>query len=374
MVAQQRIECAEKMAGHLRAGEIEHELMALRAACATGLVQAPVRVGAVEFAIRVHHLRLHPKTEVHAEPPHGVDQRRKPIREETGVGLPVAEAACVVAPTAEPAVVEHEAFDAERGSVLREALQRREVLPEADGLPSIEVHAARTCGCLRQDASADMAVQRMAQRGAAAVAHAQHRLGRIERAIGRHADLAGIEPRRHQQTGAIGIAFDEDLMIAAPSEMGAERQSMGLGGVGLCEQQPMTCAVSRPPLEGHRPLEAVGDRAAHGLHLGGPAACVAGDGLRPSRQRQRERGQSQHRDLCPAVVFETRTAGDDAVRVQRPLDRDRQGEPLVEEAQLPMARVRRLIGRDQHELGMQRATVALQQHGGPTAETGTRLR
>jgi hypothetical protein len=39
-----------------------------------------------------------------------------------------------------------------------------------------------------------------------------------------------------------------------------------------------------------------------------------------------------------------------------------------------MARVQRLIGFDQHEIGMQRATVALQQHGGPTAETGTRLR
>ena len=332
--------------------------MALRAAVATGFVQAPVRVGAVEVAVRAHHLRLHPEAEVHAEAAHGVDERCEPLREALGVGLPVAEAARVVAPAAEPAVVEHEAFDAEGGGVAGEPLQRREVLPETDRFPGVEMHAARARGRARQDGGAHMAVQRMPQRGAAAVAEAQHRVRRFERAARRDADLAGVEPCRHQQAGAVGIALQEHLVVTAPGEMCAEGEPVGLVCVGLFDEEPMAARVARPAFEGHRSLDAVRDRGADRLHLGGPAAGVACDLLRPRGQRERERREPQHRDLGSAAVVEAAPTGDDARGVERPVEGDPERESHILESQRQALRgIDRCV--DQHELRVKRATLEL---------------
>ena len=55
-----------------------------------------------------------------------------------GIDCPVAEGAAVVGAAVEPAVVEHEALDAEVGGRVDERQQPRELVIEVDGLPGVE--------------------------------------------------------------------------------------------------------------------------------------------------------------------------------------------------------------------------------------------
>ena len=98
----------------------EHGLVARR-------VERPIGMGAVEVAVGVDHLGLDPDAELHAEPPHVLDERRQTVGIDLGRHPPVAEPRRVVAPGTEPSVVEHEAFDAERRRRRRRAAASRPV-------------------------------------------------------------------------------------------------------------------------------------------------------------------------------------------------------------------------------------------------------
>lgn len=140
---EQRVEALEDVGVGPGVREVEHVLLtALGGQTPPGL-EDPLRVGAREVRVEVDHLRLDPQTELHAETTDGVHERREPLRPDHRVDSPVAEPRGVVPASEEPAVVQHEALDADSGGALGQRQERREVVVEVDRLPRVERDRAR---------------------------------------------------------------------------------------------------------------------------------------------------------------------------------------------------------------------------------------
>ena len=67
----------EDVLAHLVAGEVEDQLVTVQQRHPVAGGEDPVGVVAVEVGVGVDHLRLEPEPELHAEPAHVVDQRRR---------------------------------------------------------------------------------------------------------------------------------------------------------------------------------------------------------------------------------------------------------------------------------------------------------
>ena len=79
VLAQQRVELVEQVVRHLVARQVEHQLVAADDPRAARHLQCPARVGPVQIAVGVDHLRLDPQAELQAQAPHVGDQRRQPV-------------------------------------------------------------------------------------------------------------------------------------------------------------------------------------------------------------------------------------------------------------------------------------------------------
>ena len=154
------VEQREQRVAHVRVGaglpQVEHLLVPPGRRVGVAAAQHPLRVGAGEVAVEVHHLGLDPEAEVHAGGPHVVDQRVQPVRPDVGVDGPVAEAGEVGAAAAEPAVVEHEPLHAHLGRGVGERGEAGEVVVEVGGLPGVHQHRPR---CRQRHGAAQVGVQ-----------------------------------------------------------------------------------------------------------------------------------------------------------------------------------------------------------------------
>ncbi|MNW59923.1 hypothetical protein D3C74_378770 [compost metagenome] len=103
----------DDIVAYLRARQIQNQLVAGLAASAVRHMQAPVRIGAVQFAVRRHHLRFEPEAELHTEPSDPFHQVRQTLRQLAGIHEPVAQRSGIVIAAAEPAVVKHEQLNAQ---------------------------------------------------------------------------------------------------------------------------------------------------------------------------------------------------------------------------------------------------------------------
>ncbi len=151
VVGQHGRDAVEDVRVSLGVRDVQHLLVAPRRRQHAGTrPEHPVGVGPVEVGVRVDHLGLEPETELHAERSDVLDQRGEAVRPHGVVDVPVTETRAVVAAVAEPAVVEHEAFDTHRGGGVGQRRQPREVVIEVDGFPRVEHDGARTQRALAQ--------------------------------------------------------------------------------------------------------------------------------------------------------------------------------------------------------------------------------
>ena len=149
VLLEQRVQPPGDVVVRVRVREIEHLLLPRRRRQRHPPAQDPVGMPAREVAVGVDHLGLDPEAELHAELAHVVDQRMQALRPDVFVDEPVAETGRVVAPTGEPAVVEHEAFDADVGRGIRQSRQLVEGVVEVHGLPRVEGDGAGATRMLR---------------------------------------------------------------------------------------------------------------------------------------------------------------------------------------------------------------------------------
>ncbi|MNI25186.1 hypothetical protein D3C73_788250 [compost metagenome] len=127
---------------YLRARQIQNQLVAGLAASAVRHMQAPVGMGAVQLAVRRHHLRFEPEAELHAEPSDPFHQIRQALRQLAGIHEPVAQRSGVVIAAAEPAVVKHEQLDAQRLAGTGDIFDFVGIEVEVGSFPVVDQHRA----------------------------------------------------------------------------------------------------------------------------------------------------------------------------------------------------------------------------------------
>jgi hypothetical protein len=143
VLGDERVEPGEQVLRDLRVPDVEHLLVAPLPRAAPDRTEHPIRMGAGEVGVEVHHLRLDPEPDLHAELADDVEQRMESVGPHLLVDVPVPETGGVVAATTEPAIVEHESLDPDRRRGLGEAPQAIEVVIEVDGLPRVEHDRSR---------------------------------------------------------------------------------------------------------------------------------------------------------------------------------------------------------------------------------------
>ncbi len=185
------------------------------------------------------------------------------------VDVPVAEAAGVVAPAQEPAVVEDEALHADGGGAVGDRGQPLEVVVEVDRLPDVEHH--RLGGWMRRQAAL-VGVQ-CRREPVEPVARRDHVHPRGRVALARaEPDLAGQQQLAAADGGAgRGVALDAEHRVAAPGDVHAEHLAVRRGEAGGAEHGERCGPQARPSGAGLPEPETVGDR----VPLGGSLVLVA---------------------------------------------------------------------------------------------------
>ena len=105
------VDDAEHIVLHFRVRDVEHELVAIVICVALRLQDNPIRMLLKQFALRVHHLRLNPYTELHTSFLCISNEARYALRQLALCSLPVAQSGVVVLARiliGEPSVVEQE--------------------------------------------------------------------------------------------------------------------------------------------------------------------------------------------------------------------------------------------------------------------------
>ena len=126
---------------HLRVGDVEHELIAIIICVALRLQDNPVGMLLKQFALRVHHLRLNPYTELHTSLLCVSYKTRNTLRQLALCSLPVAQSGVVVLARiliGEPSVVEQEHIYAEVLGILHQFGKTLLVEVEACILPVVQ--------------------------------------------------------------------------------------------------------------------------------------------------------------------------------------------------------------------------------------------
>ncbi len=144
ILADQRVQPLEQVRRGVRVGEVEHVLVARGGAAAPLGAEHPVRVRADQVGVEVDHLRLDPQPELHAQArarARRAGAARRATRPSSTYQSPRPAVSSRRLP--EPAVVEHEALDADRGRRVGQAREPVEVVVEVDGLPGVEHERAR---------------------------------------------------------------------------------------------------------------------------------------------------------------------------------------------------------------------------------------
>ena len=92
-----------KVGDDLLALEVEHHLLASKQLVFRP--QDPIGMGAKEVAVRVHHFRLNPKTELHVQGCDVINQRTQTVGIFTRINLPIAQGRAVIIATTKPSII-----------------------------------------------------------------------------------------------------------------------------------------------------------------------------------------------------------------------------------------------------------------------------
>ena len=178
----------------------------------------PIGMLAGAIGVEVHHFRLEPQAELHAEVVHMLGDAIETIRPDLRIDHPVAQTLGVVTALMEPAVVEHEAFHAHGCGAVGKLFQRGFVVVKVHGLPRVKRERTRTRHMLRQGAQPRMETGGHTVKAVCGVreAHLRSRIGFAggQLNLTRSEQFASADERlvRRHIVDAVGL-------VAAPCEM-----------------------------------------------------------------------------------------------------------------------------------------------------------
>ena len=336
---QQRRDLAEQVIRRLGPGDVQHQLVACTQQRPAGQLQRPIRMSTVELAVGVDHLGLDPQAEAHAQAVDMMDQITQALRELALVGPPVAQRGAVVVAAMEPAIVEHEALDAQRGGRRGQVLELVGLQIEVKTFPGVEVHRPRphgAAGPVQPRAQLGMEVGR--QTVEALVRAAGHDLGRDQAGPRQQPAFTRCQPLAQLPLKlAVMQPVDLLLVVARPGQVGAVDQAGMVGcagqadhGAGKAIVRGAATPVLAPPLAARQRLVLL-QKLMH--VLAGPGAHTC----RLAGQQQRAGGQPLHIQRRVTQVGQLAAHQQHIVLVQRQVDAQAQRRHAVLELDLHAA-------------------------------------
>ena len=251
--------------------QVEYLLAARRWRHPARCAEHPIGVGAGHVGVEVHHLGFEPQAEVH---PNGADvrgDRAEPLGPHRAGHVPVAQARTVVSSTAEPAVVDHEALDADLGGDVGQLRQPAVGMVEVDGLPGVE-HDRPGLARMVRPAAQHRVQPRRGTVEATVGPHAvdprrRHRLARCEHDLAGAEDLTGT-----QQRGARVESLGQVALIARPAEVNAPDLSAAISDAGRADGEQQRRVRAGAPTSLLTQPGALAEWAALSLRLVAPPA------------------------------------------------------------------------------------------------------
>lgn len=315
----------ENVVPHVLTGHVQHALVAGNGLIPAPGADGPVRMGAVQVAVGIDHLRFVPDAEFDAQGVDPLDQALQPALELLLVDSPVSQGAVVVAAVSKPAVVHHQHFDAQLLGLPGECRQLVVVKIEVGGLPAVDEQGPLLFGPF----AAHQVVEVEFMEGAAHAAHAgvgidQHGFRRGEAFLRRElpAEIGGVDA--HQQPGAApGIRFNINGEVPAVDQV----EAVGLSRL-LCAAVPGQGHKGVVVGARHAPLGLDGlDAVLQGMPCGGIFLCPAAVQVHhvevhAGKIHAGAVGPFQHHGSA-APVFEPDAAGDDAVLLKDGIEQER---------------------------------------------------
>ena len=235
---QQGAEFFKQILADLRAGNIQHQLVAPQLRGSTHALQRPIGVLAVQLAVRVHHFGLHPQTKAHAQTQYMGNQRGQALRVFDGVWPPVTQSTAVIGATREPTIIQYKTLNPQGSRLHSQFAQGGVVVIEINRFPRIQMHGAGRHTAMGP-AQHMAAGKRMEVAGSAVQAllgprHMQCR--GLDAVPCCQSDFTGGEPLTGlQQEAAVVVAIQHKRMVAAPRQLGSDH--LALCVIGLRRHQ-----------------------------------------------------------------------------------------------------------------------------------------
>ncbi len=222
----------------------------------------------VEVGVRVHHLRLEPEPEVHAQLADVLHDRVQAVGPDRRIDPPVAQPGGVVSTSVEPAVVEDETLHSDPSRTVGDAAQPVEVVVEPHRLPDVEHDRGSRGVCGQrplvgvpdggQPVEAVVGGGEEHPRRPVALALTEDHLTRLQ-------ELPTAEGR-----SAGGVTLDAEHRVAAPRDVHGEHPPPGRGEVRGAEDGHRGGAKARTALPALAQPEPVG----HHVSLRRPLTLV----------------------------------------------------------------------------------------------------
>ncbi|MPM92744.1 hypothetical protein SDC9_139880 [bioreactor metagenome] len=278
-------------------------------------MQTPIGVRLKKFAVARNHLRLEPEAEFEAEFVDLLHQLAEPALEFRLIDEPVAEAGVVVVAVAEPAVVEHQHFDAQLRGVFRDGQQFLRVEMEVGRLPVVDQD--RPLAVFPR--AADQLVAEYVVEGAAHGSKPfcrvdQQRFGSLELFAG--TEFPGESPLIDADLGAQPVELvklDLGGEVAAVKQGDAVDLSGLLGGVRRGQREERVLLVAGKPAHRFDHRAGVGKRRAFDAPLPRPGAGKVDEFKISARKVKHGAGEFFQPHALLRVVDRPRRAGNGVV-------------------------------------------------------------
>ena len=244
---QQCADLVEQVVGHLGPCDVQHQLVACGEQWPTLQLQCPVRVRAEQVAVGVDHLRLYPQAELHTQAVDVGDELAQAMGEFRLVGPPVTQGRAVVVAAVEPAVVQHEAFNAQCRRGCGQFLHGAGVDVEVEAFPGVQVHRPRLHGAaVPVQAAAQFGVKVGGQPVKALGGARGHQFRRVQRGARGQQAFARRQPLAQLPLEArIVQPLDGLLVVAGPGQVRAVDQTGVVGGAWRSDHGPGEAIVGR---------------------------------------------------------------------------------------------------------------------------------
>ena len=292
--------------------KIQHELIAPHGGLPSRHRQRPVRMCTVEIGIFADHFRLDPEANLQTKVVDLFQERLEAVRQLARIRCPIAEAAVIVIPMAEPAVVDDQHVYAQVFCLTRQIEQFRLVKVEIHGLPAVEQN--RPFGkrsIMAEDVLTEKAMADMGQPVKALRAVCKQQFGCLKAFSRRQTpgEAVGVDAR-YDAHGSALIQFDICAVIAGIDRHDAIAGPCRLSGIRLADDHKGIVLMTGGAATGGDGLDTVEKRSLFKLPLQRVASMKMEQLPAPEGDIQTGRRCPVQPDHLIAAIADTHGPGD----------------------------------------------------------------